>query len=468
MSTTDPNQQPHLLSLKVMRLSRPSFTKRIPLYHENDETLVGDAALDLMAANDITRLDRIPDFGLTDLLALPASFGNIYLGETFSSYLCINNESQLPVQEVGIKAELQTTSQRFMLVDTIGIGAGSAPASRTSPAQSTTSLASVSASGSNRVSLLPTQSITHITHHEIKELGAHILVCSIHYSHHGQRRHFRKFYKFNVLNPLAVKTKVNTVIDGRVFLEAQITNLMTEGMWLEKVRFEAAEGFTFQDLNVNVGLHDTALDAATGQGAERGPLLAPQETIQTLYVLTPKPVSGVFSPTGPLVESVADPSTAETTPIRALLSPHLGHLSLSWQTPLSSGRLQTSQLSRKPLPLRPVTVLLSQVPSCIAIETPFLITLRVRNNTQERLEAHVGIEGLLVFGAAKWQCEVDNAGWCEKVLKCLCVQGGNVGIRCTISCRGDEWVEDVGEVYAEQPNARASHAYGGVPEGGLI
>ena len=38
-----------------------------------------------------------------ELLMLPQSFGNIFLGETFVSYLSVNNESNFDVGQVTLK-----------------------------------------------------------------------------------------------------------------------------------------------------------------------------------------------------------------------------------------------------------------------------------------------------------------------------------------------------------------------------
>jgi len=46
-------------------------------------------------------------FALSDMFKLPANFGTIYLGETFSSYICVNNEAMVNVRDVSVKAELQ-------------------------------------------------------------------------------------------------------------------------------------------------------------------------------------------------------------------------------------------------------------------------------------------------------------------------------------------------------------------------
>lgn len=285
---------------------------------------------------------RIRDFGLSDFLSLPVAFGNIYLGETFSSYLCINNESGATVQDAGIKAELQTASQRLTLADTVTSILPSSSSSSPSPPVVTSS------------SLLPSQSAEFLIHHEIKELGIHILVCSVHYSVGAERKYFRKFYKFQVLNPLAVKTKVNTLQDGRIFLEAQVQNVSGTPMFLERLGFEPSGLFSFTDLTVvkerkaaassamlkeatdsTVAASKTAtsssLSTSTPTPTPRSVFgmskhLANQDTRQYLYLLEPK------SPTDPISRS----------------TPTLGKLDIAWRTQLGQhGRLQTSQLSRK-------------------------------------------------------------------------------------------------------------------------
>ena len=149
----------HLLTLKVMRLSKPTLAERTPLWWESADLpratppVVADtgallklsgAAPSAMSAAAFKRtlpesgaaplsstststptptvdrrnvfhwdLDRANElFAVTPMLRLPQSFGSIFLGETFSSFLCINNESGLTVRDVAIKAELQVPRAR--------------------------------------------------------------------------------------------------------------------------------------------------------------------------------------------------------------------------------------------------------------------------------------------------------------------------------------------------------------------
>ncbi|CEP14942.1 hypothetical protein [Parasitella parasitica] len=341
------DQLPHLLSLKVMRLSRPQFTATMPIYYEaNDEKKTAlIEGLDSLNISDLTASHpiegksnglQIRDFGLSQMLKLPSAFGNIYLGENFSTFISINNESPFSVQQVGVKIELQTSSQRFVLSDT-----------STTPHTA-----------------LETQATYDKTiSHEIKELGVHILVCSVHYTApDGRRRHFRKFYKFQVSNPLAVKTKLNNMIDGRVFLEAQLQNVSAGPMFLERMRFEPSEHFQFEDLNQCVKDNDDS--SIFGDS-----FIHPQDVRQYLYMLSPR--------------------NAENDRISRTTNA-LGKLDIVWRSYMGDlGRLQTSQLTRKApiledLEVQPFWV--ADGPVQITLERPFRLGIRVRNHSNDNMK----------------------------------------------------------------------------------
>ena len=416
-----------------MRLSRPTFVLANPLPYEPSPGQLGEEALATLATDEVTELGtplpdiqndsihksdpslRLGEFGLSNFLTLPSSFGNIYLGETFSSYLCINNESSAAVQEVGIKCELQTASQRFTLADTLATL--SSPTFSNLPAGTLTPPRSPSTSA--RVSLLPTQSAEFMVHHEIKELGIHILVCSVHYTTpEKERKFFRKFYKFQVLNPLAVKTKVNTLQDGRVFLETQVQNVAGTPMYLERMRYEVNQLFEYDDLNTIITPHDASLDPLAPNSVSSdvasepslvdpnsmttsvfGPTsyLNPQDTRQYLYLLRPK------IPNDPL---------ARTTPT-------LGKLDMIWRTQLGqSGRLQTSQLSRKVPPLDPFEISVLSIPLVVQAEQPFTVTCRIRNN-QPNDKLRITVQGVkskmssvLLRGVSEKSVGVVEVGGC--------------------------------------------------------
>jgi len=121
----------------------------------------------------------------SELLTLPSSFGSIQLGETFSSCLCVNNEKQVEIEVTQFKVEMQTVTAKAILYEMDGSG-------------------NYLAAG---------DTLEHIVHHEIKELGQHVLACTITYRLPPNSRSiqdasedmndpslqtFRKFYKFAV------------------------------------------------------------------------------------------------------------------------------------------------------------------------------------------------------------------------------------------------------------------------------
>ncbi|KAI8366789.1 uncharacterized protein BYT42DRAFT_587888 [Radiomyces spectabilis] len=347
----DDGQAPHVLSLKVMRLSRPLLATNSPIYYEAAEkpnSLVeGLESLnisDLAASHPVLATENIQirDFGLSEMLQLPSNFGNIYLGETFNTFISISNESDQAVHQVGVKIELQTSSQRFMLSDTTTVP---------------------------RTTLEPYSTHDVTVSHEIKELGVHILVGSVHYtSADGKKRHFRKFYKFQVSNPLAVKTKLNNMADGRVFLEAQLQNVSAGPMYLERMKFESSEHFTHQDLNFKVPSGDPSSDQ-NETSVFHTQFIHPQDVRQYLYMLIPRESSN---------KRIARTTNA------------LGKLDIMWRSAMGDlGRLQTSQLTRKAPMLEEIEVQpfwIMPGPVKVVLETPFRLGIRVHNHSNQNMK----------------------------------------------------------------------------------
>ena len=122
---------------------------------------------------------------ISELLTLPSAFGAIQLGETFSSCLSVNNDAGADVDGVAVRVEMQTASSKILLAE-FGAPDGRLPAGR---------------------------SLERVVSHEIKELGQHVLGCTVSYRvppgvrapspgpPDGQApgvQTFRKFYKFAV------------------------------------------------------------------------------------------------------------------------------------------------------------------------------------------------------------------------------------------------------------------------------
>ncbi|CAH1756246.1 10527_t:CDS:2 [Entrophospora sp. SA101] len=332
------NEQKHLLSLKVIRQSNPlSIVNKEKNDNDNNNNTSTDS-LDPLNNNTSSSIAESKvrtkdlDFFETELLPSTSSkpLDNIYLGATFNSHFIISNDSFQYARDISIKVELQTNSQRLLLIDT-----------STGP-----------------VSLLdPKKSCEFIIKHEIKELGIHNLTCLITYSTiEGERRLFTKFYKFQVLNPFAVKTKVNK---NNIDESNQSKDLIKKSI-------------------------DSIPESIFGDGS----YLNPQDIRQYLYMLTPKPT--------------IDDKTARSTTA-------LGKLDIVWRSNLGeTGRLQTSQLARKPPLLDEIELSVISIPSIIELEIPFKLGCRLRNRTSSTLSVIISsiknkTESVLISGISTIQ-----------------------------------------------------------------
>ncbi|XP_022452173.1 trafficking protein particle complex subunit 13 isoform X1 [Delphinapterus leucas] len=333
----NPAKQEHLLALKVMRLTKPTLFTNIPVTCE-EKDLPGDLFNQLMR-DDPSTVNGAEILMLGEMLTLPQNFGNIFLGETFSSYISVHNDSNQVVKDILVKADLQTSSQRLNL----------------------------SASNAAVAELKPDCCIDDVIHHEVKEIGTHILVCAVSYTTQGgEKMYFRKFFKFQVLKPLDVKTKfynaesdLSSVTD-EVFLEAQIQNITTSPMFMEKVSLEPSIMYNVAELNsVN-----QAGECVTTFGSRA--YLQPMDTRQYLYCLKPKKE---FAEKAGIIKGVTV----------------IGKLDIVWKTNLGErGRLQTSQLQRMAPGYGDVRLSLEAIPDTVNLEEPFHITCKITNCSSER------------------------------------------------------------------------------------
>lgn len=84
-----------------MRLTRPTLIN--PTVVTSDNTDLPKNLFTKILENDITAVNGTETIAAGQFMLLPQSFGNIYLGETFSSYICVHNCTPNPVQSVSVK-----------------------------------------------------------------------------------------------------------------------------------------------------------------------------------------------------------------------------------------------------------------------------------------------------------------------------------------------------------------------------
>lgn len=93
-----------LLFFVVMRLTRPTLSSCLPVTCDSKD-LPGNLL------NEVLQKDPVSVKGTETLCAgqfllLPQSPVNIYLGETFSSYICVYNEAGQTVNNISVKVRL--------------------------------------------------------------------------------------------------------------------------------------------------------------------------------------------------------------------------------------------------------------------------------------------------------------------------------------------------------------------------
>ncbi|KAL6883519.1 hypothetical protein ACP4OV_010933 [Aristida adscensionis] len=373
-------QQNHSLAFRVMRLSRPSlqpdpaamlrFDPRDVFLPEDALTgadpsaaadflhgLVHPAESPAAVPGDFTFRDRFllrdpaDALALPGLLVLPQSFGAIYLGETFCSYISINNSSSFEARDVVIKAEIQTERQRILLLDT-----------------SKSPVESIRSGGR----------YDFIVEHDVKELGAHTLVCTALYNDgDGERKYLPQFFKFTVSNPLSVRTKVRTIKVGYLlfcklnnnckthdmtYLEACIENHTKSNLYMDQVDFEPAQQWRATRLEPDE--HPSAVKSAIGDLCKQPILIRAGGGIYNyLYQLRSSDESGQTKSEGSSI---------------------LGKFQITWRTNLGEpGRLQTQNIHSTPTASKDVDLRAVKVPPIIYVERPFMVNLCLTNQTDK-------------------------------------------------------------------------------------
>ncbi|KAG6420636.1 hypothetical protein SASPL_117171 [Salvia splendens] len=440
----------HSLAFRVMRLCRPTLhVDNSPLKFDPCDLLFGEDLFDdPIAASHLPRLlggqssaaavdpadlsyrgrfllqQPTDSLGLPGLLVLPQAFGAIYLGETFCSYISINNSSNFEVRDVVIKwfrscimvcefwpvssgyarvelnfedidllnyaisrtkaAEIQTERQRLLLLDT-----------------SKSPVESIRAGGR----------YDFIVEHDVKELGAHTLVCTALYTDgDNERKYLPQFFKFMVSNPLSVRTKVRSVKDNAesavvitevmlmksnlrpvssvnmlfslnklsyfvmiksifsqdtTFLEACIENHTKSDLYMDQVEFEPAQYWSATVLR------------AEYHSSEPSSVLS--ETFKEPILI--KSGGGIYNYLYQLKFSSPD-----KTQFKAESSKILGKLQITWRTNLGEpGRLQTQHILGNPVTRKDIELHAVDMPSVIMLEKSFLVGLNLINLTDRVL-----------------------------------------------------------------------------------
>ena len=314
---------------------------------------------------------------------LQTSFGDVFLGETFSCYISVANASaSQTLVDVGLKVEVQTQQQREILCDSAAVGegdgaAGGAAAQGAPPAGLPTGarLPTGAPTGAGLLARFePLQRLERVVQYELKDVGVHILICTASFAVGGERSNFRKFFKFQVQNPLQMKSKTHVLPSSEIIIETQIQNATKRTLFLEQVDFLPTAHFESEPLSVCES--GGGVGAGSGGGAGR-------------------PLNGTWAPGGERAGRVGLPSIGEmaylkpgdvqqhmfrlrgkrsVTEMRQVSA--LGRMQVRWKGPLcEAGRLHSNTLQRQVPPPKPVEV----------CEHTYTQKTHSHSNTQRRL-----------------------------------------------------------------------------------
>ncbi|KAJ9566548.1 hypothetical protein OSB04_002514, partial [Centaurea solstitialis] len=342
-SSTQSSSSSQSLAFRVMRLCRPTFHVETPLRFDLSDLIIGedlfddptaaphlrrllqsqstaiDSSTDLTYSNRFLLRDDDPSdaMGLPGMLVLPQAFG----------YISITTASSF-------EAEIQTERQRILLLDT-----------------TKTPVETIRAGGR----------YDFIVEHDVKELGAHTLVCTALYSDgDAERKYLPQYFKFNVSNPLSVRTKVR-VVKETTYLEACLENNTKSNLYMDQVDFEPTPQWSATLLKAD--------DHHSEKGALAREVFKPPILIRS--------GGGIHNYLYQL-KSSSDGSVATSNV--------LGKLQITWRTNLGEpGRLQTQQIIGNPITHKEVELKAMQVPSVIILEKPFTVHLSLTNLTEKNL-----------------------------------------------------------------------------------
>lgn len=339
-----PPKKDHLLALKVMRLTRPTLISPDVVVSETSD--LPSNLFENSGEKNTNVIKSSESIGDGQFMLLPQSFGNIYLGETFSSYICLHNCTTHPVQGVSVSAELQSDKTKILL-----------PINENKPTP---------------ITLHPNETLDDVIHHEVREIGVHILVCEVHYkTPAGLNEVFRKFFKFHVLKPLDVQTKFYNAETDEVYLEVQIQNITAGPICLETVELQNTDKYNVTSLNT----------LSNGESVFKSKsMLQPQNSCQFLYCIKPIPeLAGNLK--------------------QLKLEKNIGKLDILWRSNLGErGRLQTSQLERSPIEYGDIRLTVIEAKNIVKIGDVFDFMCRLTNTSDRIMELQLKLNAKTELG----------------------------------------------------------------------
>ncbi|ETV64815.1 hypothetical protein, variant 2 [Aphanomyces astaci] len=199
---------------------------------------------------------------------------------------------------------------------------------------------------------------------ELSEVGVHTLRVGVSYLDPltNEPKSLRKFYRFQVLNPLTITFK-HVLIQDISFVEAKIQNITQIPLHADTIVFVPSPPFEAQQL--------TAPDNDNANN-----LIFPDDSIQCIFKVT-----------------------AEHLDL-SLGTLNLGRLEVNWKSAMGeSGRLQTQPVMRKVGSVKEATVtVLLPTPVVAQVGQPFVASVLIQNNGTRAMNLQLQLRRDLMLG----------------------------------------------------------------------
>ena len=280
--------------VRVMRLYKPG------LYTNTSFTPLAMASGNCRSVS--TRDADGSDFSISPYLLLPDSFGDIYLGETFSSYVAVVNPvDNVLFTNVTLQLHLLSTNTTIELEDVRASPEGQQEA--------------------EGVTLTNNELTDKVIMRTLTELNTHTLRVTVNYSigrGAQEMKTMRKFYRFNVLQPLSMTTSLRKM-GPKVAIQCSVSNSTQTPIFIEGAQFISA----ITGVSAETTLEIPHLEEPTISPA----LLAPLSTfnLASVPILQPGEKHGFG-----FIVSAQTPGAAGAHEFLRNMSQKLGHVEVTW------------------------------------------------------------------------------------------------------------------------------------------
>ncbi|CAI5742908.1 unnamed protein product [Hyaloperonospora brassicae] len=372
-------------TLKVMRLYKP---------HLFVQGVTGGAMLPT-TMSEATATQH--EFAVSSMLILPDSFGEIFLGNTFSSYISVINPYSCELRDVRLSANIQCANDRVELHDNRFARVGKMPPMNPVPA--------LPAGGS----------LDMVVDYPLNQVGNHVLRVSVAYVDPvtGDKKSLRKFYRFGVQNPMVMTFKQGLMSTrrqhGEVVVEAQIRNVCKLPLFVDSIKFLPLLPFKLADeiqgarSTIKKEIDKTLIEDLLSLDNEQQTLVYPQEEVQRVFRITCDPTSY------PALQTTQG-------------SQNLGRLHVGWKTSMGeAGSVQSPPVMRDiaetvgqpTADAGDVVVSVEEIPSKVVVGQPFLVAISVTNKSLQRLALQLQFRKEVMHGIVCSSASHQNIGVME-------------------------------------------------------